>query len=83
MIYSVISTIMLDWWSLTMDIFSGVYYLRSDLIEPLLMDNIQQHWDIGIVLQVPGDNANVTEKGLKFQVYHMKKVMIYIYIISN
>jgi hypothetical protein len=45
------------------NIISGVGHLRLDLIVPLVLCMVVCNgWGIGIVLQVPQDNANPAEK---------------------
>jgi hypothetical protein len=43
MVNSVTGTTMFDWWSLQMDVISGVDHWRLDPVGPLLMDSMQQH----------------------------------------
>jgi len=58
MVNSVTGTTMFDWWSLQMDVISGVDHWRLDPVGPLLMDGMQQHSGTDVVLQVSWDNAN-------------------------
>jgi len=55
-----------------MDIIHSVGHPRSNSVELLMMESSVHIWGTNVVLQVPRDNANPTEKGLISWVDHME-----------
>jgi hypothetical protein len=52
-------------------IISCVSHTRLDSVMLLVLCMVAYNiWGIGVVLQIPRDNANPTENGVKSRVYH-------------